>query len=116
MSGRNVCLEFQSKKRGVLSYRTIVHRRSPVSEPLEIAPAMGSPLMTVEGQRSRKKDYSTDDARWNAVASRDQRYFGLAGELKKSRLARIPESQYRSPDIDRAETEREPRPGGPAAE
>jgi hypothetical protein len=36
-------------------------------------------------------------------------YYGLGSELTESTLARIPESQYRSPDIDRAQLELQER-------
>jgi hypothetical protein len=34
------------------------------------------------------------------------RYYGLGSELAVSKLAQIPEEQYRTPDIDRANVER----------
>lgn len=46
-----------------------------------------------------------DPNRWKPLIMSFQRYYGLGEEIKSSRLAAIPESQYRSPDIDRAEQE-----------
>lgn len=43
-----------------------------------------------------------DPNRWRPLVMSFQRFYGLGSELETSRLAKIPESLYRSPDIDRA--------------
>ncbi len=43
-----------------------------------------------------------DPDRWRPLIMSFQRFYGLGNELTASRLARIPEAMYRSPDIDRA--------------
>jgi hypothetical protein len=43
-----------------------------------------------------------DANRWRPLIMSFQRFYGLGDELTVSKLARIPESMYRSPDIDRA--------------
>jgi flavin reductase (DIM6/NTAB) family NADH-FMN oxidoreductase RutF len=43
-----------------------------------------------------------DPNRWRPLIMSFQRFYGLGGELTVSKLADIPESMYRSPDIDRA--------------
>ncbi len=46
-----------------------------------------------------------DPDKWNPLIMSFQRFYGLAaGQVHGSRLADIPESAYRSPDIDRART------------
>lgn len=42
---------------------------------------------------------------WRPLIMSFCRYYGLGPELVESELARIPELQYRSPDIDRAKQE-----------
>src|SRR4029077_15139896 len=43
-----------------------------------------------------------DPDRWKPIIMSFCRYYGLGSELAVSKLAQIPEEQYRSPDIDRA--------------
>lgn len=42
---------------------------------------------------------------WKPVIMSFCRYYGLGSELVVSKLADIPEEQYRTPDIDRANVE-----------
>jgi flavin reductase (DIM6/NTAB) family NADH-FMN oxidoreductase RutF len=42
---------------------------------------------------------------WRPIIMIFSRFYGLGEELVESRLARIPEGQYRSPDVDRARVE-----------
>lgn len=58
------------------------------------------PSVLMDGHPNR-----IDPDRWRPLIMSFQRYYGLGEELTASRLASIPESQYRSPDIDRAESE-----------
>jgi hypothetical protein len=46
-----------------------------------------------------------DDLIWRPLIMSFCRFYGLGQELVESRLARIPEGQYRSPDVDRARLE-----------
>ena len=46
-----------------------------------------------------------DPDRWKPIIMSFCRYYGLGSELVVSKLAQIPEEQYRSPDIDRAKVE-----------
>ena len=43
---------------------------------------------------------------WRPMIMSFCRYYGLSSELAVSKLAQIPEEQYRTPDIDRANVER----------
>jgi flavin reductase (DIM6/NTAB) family NADH-FMN oxidoreductase RutF len=56
--------------------------------------------LLVEGRANR-----IDPDRWKPIIMSFCRYYGLGSELAVSKLARIPEEQYRSPDIDRANVE-----------
>lgn len=56
--------------------------------------------LLVEGRVNR-----IDPDRWKPIIMSFCRYYGLGSELAVSKLARIPEEQYRSPDIDRANVE-----------
>jgi flavin reductase (DIM6/NTAB) family NADH-FMN oxidoreductase RutF len=58
------------------------------------------PALLVEGRPNR-----IDPDRWKPIIMSFCRYYGLASELAVSKLAQIPEEQYRSPDIDRANVE-----------
>jgi hypothetical protein len=42
---------------------------------------------------------------WRPLIMSFCRFYGLGQELVESRLAKIPEGQYRSPDVDRARLE-----------
>jgi flavin reductase (DIM6/NTAB) family NADH-FMN oxidoreductase RutF len=55
------------------------------------------PSIIMDGHPNR-----IDPNRWRPLIMSFQRFYGLGGELTASRLAGIPESMYRSPDIDRA--------------
>ena len=59
------------------------------------------PALLVAGQPNR-----IDPDRWKPIIMSFCRYYGLGSELAMSKLAQIPEEQYRSPDIDRANVER----------
>ena len=59
------------------------------------------PSVLVDG----KPNYIDPD-KWRPLIMSFQRFYGLGAELADSRLARIPESAYRPPDIDRAQEER----------
>ena len=59
------------------------------------------PALMVKGQPNR-----IDPDRWKPIIMSFCRYYGLGSELAVSTLAQIPEEQYRSPDIDRANVER----------
>ena len=56
--------------------------------------------LLVEGRANR-----IGPDRWKPIIMSFCRYYGLGSELAVSKLARIPEEQYRSPDIDRANVE-----------
>lgn len=56
------------------------------------------PSVLMEGVPNR-----IDPDRWRPLIMSFQRFYGLGDELAESRLARIPEAMYRSPDIDRAQ-------------
>jgi flavin reductase (DIM6/NTAB) family NADH-FMN oxidoreductase RutF len=55
------------------------------------------PSVLMDGKRDR-----IDPDRWKPLIMSFQRFYGLGPELSESRLAGIPESMYRTPDIDRA--------------
>ena len=55
------------------------------------------PAVLMDGAPNR-----IDPDRWRPLIMSFQRFYGLGDELAASRLARIPEAMYRSPDIDRA--------------
>jgi flavin reductase (DIM6/NTAB) family NADH-FMN oxidoreductase RutF len=55
------------------------------------------PSIVMDGHPNR-----IDANRWRPLIMSFQRFYGLGDELTVSKLARIPESMYRSPDIDRA--------------
>jgi flavin reductase (DIM6/NTAB) family NADH-FMN oxidoreductase RutF len=59
------------------------------------------PALLVAGQPNR-----IDPDRWKPMIMSFCRYYGLSSELAVSKLAQIPEEQYRTPDIDRANVER----------
>ena len=59
------------------------------------------PALLVAGQPNR-----IDPDRWKPMIMSFCRYYGLGPELAVSKLAQIPEEQYRTPDIDRANVER----------
>ena len=59
-----------------------------------------APALLVKGRPNR-----IDPDLWKPVIMSFCRYYGLGSELAVSKLARIPEEQYRSPDIDRANLE-----------
>jgi flavin reductase (DIM6/NTAB) family NADH-FMN oxidoreductase RutF len=48
------------------------------------------------------KTNRVDPDKWRPLIMSFQRFYGLSGEVHGSTLARIPEEQYRLPDIDRA--------------
>jgi flavin reductase (DIM6/NTAB) family NADH-FMN oxidoreductase RutF len=59
-----------------------------------------APEILAEGERDR-----VDPDRWHPLIMSFQKFYGLAPrQLHDSRLATIPERQYRSPDVDRART------------
>lgn len=56
------------------------------------------PDLLMDGQPNR-----IDPDRWHPLIMSFQKFYGLsAGQVHASRLADIPESAYRSPDVDRA--------------
>ncbi|WP_233872958.1 flavin reductase family protein [Paraburkholderia adhaesiva] len=56
------------------------------------------PELLMEGQPNR-----IDPDKWNPLIMSFQKFYGLSsGQVHGSRLADIPESAYRSPDVDRA--------------
>jgi flavin reductase (DIM6/NTAB) family NADH-FMN oxidoreductase RutF len=59
-----------------------------------------APALLVKGRPNR-----IDPDLWKPIIMSFCRYYGLSSELAVSKLARIPEEQYRSPDIDRASVE-----------
>ena len=61
------------------------------------------PAILMEGQQNR-----IDPNAWRPLIMSFCRYYGLGTELTESTLARIPELQYRTPDIDRARVELQP--------
>lgn len=58
------------------------------------------PKILVPGKPNR-----VDPNAWKPLIMSFSHYYGLGSELSESRLASIPEIQYRSPDIDRARLE-----------
>ena len=48
------------------------------------------------------KTNRVDPDKWRPLIMSFQRFYGLSGEVHGSTLARIPEEQYRLPDIGRA--------------
>jgi hypothetical protein len=58
------------------------------------------PAILVHGKPNR-----VDPNAWRPLIMSFSRYYGLGPELVESKLASIPESQYRSPDIDRGQQE-----------
>jgi flavin reductase (DIM6/NTAB) family NADH-FMN oxidoreductase RutF len=58
------------------------------------------PAILVPGKQNR-----VDPNAWRPLIMSFSHYYGLGPELVESKLAGIPESQYRSPDIDRAQEE-----------
>jgi flavin reductase (DIM6/NTAB) family NADH-FMN oxidoreductase RutF len=59
-----------------------------------------SPGLLMKGRPNR-----IDPDLWKPIIMSFCRYYGLGPELAMSKLARIPEEQYRTPDIDRANVE-----------
>ena len=59
-----------------------------------------SPRLLMKGRPNR-----IDPNLWKPIIMSFCRYYGLGPELAMSKLARIPEEQYRTPDIDRANVE-----------
>ena len=59
-----------------------------------------APALLLKGRPNR-----IDPDLWKPIIMSFCRYYGLGSELAVSKLARIPEEQYRSPDIDRASVE-----------
>lgn len=59
-----------------------------------------APKILMEGRENR-----IDPDLWKPVIMSFCRYYGLGSELVLSKLAEIPEEQYRTPDIDRANVE-----------
>ncbi|MFM0229864.1 flavin reductase family protein [Paraburkholderia sediminicola] len=57
-----------------------------------------APSLLMEGQENR-----IDPNLWRPMIMSFCRYYGLGPELAQSKLAEIPEAQYRTPDIDRAQ-------------
>lgn len=55
------------------------------------------PSVLMEGYQNR-----IDPDKWRPLMMSFQRFYGLGPELEDSRLAQIPESMYRSSDVDRA--------------
>jgi hypothetical protein len=43
-----------------------------------------------------------DPDRWRPLIMSFQEFYGLGGKVRPSRLATIPETEYRTPDIERA--------------
>ena len=67
---------------------------------LRIVRVHANPSILMDGDANR-----IDPDLWRPLIMSFCRYYGLAEELVDSRLARIPEGQYRSPDVDRARIE-----------
>jgi flavin reductase (DIM6/NTAB) family NADH-FMN oxidoreductase RutF len=59
-----------------------------------------APELLMKGRPNR-----IDPNRWKPIIMSFCRYYGVGPELAASKLARIPEEQYRTPDIDRANVE-----------
>lgn len=59
-----------------------------------------APQLLVKGRPNR-----IDPDLWKPIIMSFSHYYGLGPELVVSRLAQIPEEQYRTPDIDRANIE-----------
>nr|WP_216821050.1 flavin reductase family protein [Singulisphaera sp. GP187] len=55
------------------------------------------PSILMDGKRNH-----IDPDRWRPLIMSFQRFYGLGPELSESRLAKIPEAMYRTPDVDRA--------------
>jgi flavin reductase (DIM6/NTAB) family NADH-FMN oxidoreductase RutF len=89
------------------SYDYSVHERSIectlegiVCLELRIVRVHADPAILMAGHPDR-----IDPNLWRPLIMSCCRFYGLGQELVESRLARIPESQYRSPDVDRARLE-----------
>jgi flavin reductase (DIM6/NTAB) family NADH-FMN oxidoreductase RutF len=67
---------------------------------LRIVRVHADPAILMAGHPDR-----IDPNLWRPLIMSFCRFYGLGQELVESRLARIPESQYRSPDVDRARLE-----------
>ena len=67
---------------------------------LRIVRVHADPAILVAGHPDR-----IDPDLWRPLIMSFCRFYGLGQELVESRLARIPEGQYRSPDVDRARLE-----------
>lgn len=85
-------------------YDYSVHERSAectlqgiVCIEVRITRVHADPSVLVDG----KPNYIDPD-KWRPLIMSFQRFYGLGPEISQSRLAQIPESMYRSPDIDRA--------------
>jgi hypothetical protein len=59
-----------------------------------------APALLVKGRQNR-----IDPDLWKPIIMNFCRYYGLGSELVASKLAEIPEEQYRTPDVDRANVE-----------
>jgi hypothetical protein len=59
-----------------------------------------APKLLMKAKRSR-----INPDLWKPLIMSFCRYYGLGSELVSSKLAEIPEGQYRTPDIDRANAE-----------
>jgi flavin reductase (DIM6/NTAB) family NADH-FMN oxidoreductase RutF len=59
-----------------------------------------APEILMKGRKNR-----IDPDLWRPVMMSFCRYYGLGAELVVSKLAEIPEEQYRTPDVDRAKVE-----------
>jgi flavin reductase (DIM6/NTAB) family NADH-FMN oxidoreductase RutF len=67
---------------------------------LRIVRVHADPSILMDGDANR-----IDPDLWRPLIMSFCRYYGLGEELVESRLAGIPEGQYRSPDVDRARIE-----------
>ncbi len=56
------------------------------------------------------RDNQIDPDKWRPLIMSFQKFYGLGPQVRKSALAQIPESMYRSPDVDRARVIVNPRP------
>ena len=82
---RSIAEDDESQRGGVLCFEVRVVR------------VHAHPSVLMEGRSNR-----IDPNLWRPLIMSFQRFYGLGEELVDSRLASIPESEYRSPDVDRA--------------
>ena len=82
---------FERKKRGA------AHRAPAACVELRIQRVMLAPEILLDGNPNR-----IDPDKWRPLIMSFQHFYGLGERVHDSRLASIPETLYRGPDIDKA--------------